>query len=167
MRRGIGSASLKATNSTKLDSSTSSTCKKFMSLVLQETGLEKKKRENIESLLKLDRWSITKNLLEYDERRFKADKVGFPGSPCAVHIAGADRISIKTWSVVGTRVLSKKIRLKPDTAVAVSWLELHTLGTHVDGRLLDAWRVSACTGTCVSIPKPIVPFSSANFSIRL
>lgn len=117
------------TNSTKLDSSISSTCNVRSCLWFCTKKLDLKKKKILGSSLKLDWWSITKNLLEHEKRRFKADKVGFLRGPCAVHIAEADRISIKTWSVVGTRMLSKKIRLKPDTAYTLAnSRRLQTLG---------------------------------------
>lgn len=52
---------------------------------------------------------------------------------------------------MGKEYVESEIRLKPDTVVGVLWLEQNTLGNHAGYRRLDAYRVSARTGMCVSI----------------
>lgn len=59
---------------------------------------------------------------------------------------------------MGKEYVESEIRLKPDTVVGVLWLEQNTLGNHAGYRRLDAYRVSARTGMCVSILDSIVPF---------
>lgn len=59
---------------------------------------------------------------------------------------------------MGKEYVESEIRLKPDTVVDVLWLEQNTLGNHAVYRGLDAYRVSARTGMCISILHSIVPF---------